>query len=238
MTNAGFGKLLKNTRYQTRVLIGRFPVVLPLFRVIPRYRPRVVTKETEICIEGFPRCGNSFFVNVFREWNPGVRMAHHLHIPAQVVRAVQLGIPCIVLIRKPIDALASLLIIDERLSVGIAIRSYLDFYRRILPLRPFLVIADFQEVTTHPEKIIHRVNHKFRCSFASHPFTETLKAQIFEKLKEHHGNAAQPRYQIPVPMLEKQDRKRALVPKIQRSPWIQEAYELYQAFLQGPKDPP
>ena len=87
---------------------GRHPAIyFNLYRLL-RTREnfeRAVTPDTQLVIEGFPRSGNTFarraFVMAQDERFDKTRIARHLHVPAQVVRAARWQIPTLVLIRKP-----------------------------------------------------------------------------------------------------------------------------------------
>jgi hypothetical protein len=60
---------------------------------------RSVSRTTQLVIEGYPRLGNTFAVVAFLQaQKEDVRIAHHLHAPAQVIRAARWRIPTIVLI--------------------------------------------------------------------------------------------------------------------------------------------
>jgi len=85
--------------------------LFPLQTAARGHRARAVDRATELVIEGFARSGNTFAVAAFSLAQPRpVRLAHHLHAPAQVLLAARMGIPCIVLVRDPVDAVASRLI--------------------------------------------------------------------------------------------------------------------------------
>ena len=77
-------------------MLGRSGRLFPLLTKGPRTRPDLMVRRgTEICIEGFPRSGNTFAVYAFELWNPGSQVAHHLHAPGQFVRALRLSVPCV-----------------------------------------------------------------------------------------------------------------------------------------------
>ncbi|MDQ3796648.1 MAG: hypothetical protein M3294_03480, partial [Pseudomonadota bacterium] len=57
-----------------------------------------------------------------------VRIAAHLHVPAQVIRAAQCHIPTLALLRKPKDAVISLALRDPMISFRHALRYYIAFY--------------------------------------------------------------------------------------------------------------
>jgi hypothetical protein len=66
-----------------------------------KYKRLLADKYTDVCIEGYPRCANSFAFNKFDSWNPGLKFARHLHIPHNVKQSVALGVPVSLLIRFP-----------------------------------------------------------------------------------------------------------------------------------------
>ena len=55
---------------------------------------------TDICIDGYPRSANSFTVRMFRKANPEAVIAHHTHSVANIKKAIECGIPVVVLIRN------------------------------------------------------------------------------------------------------------------------------------------
>jgi hypothetical protein len=98
---------------------GSHPTVyFSLYRLLRTRKDltRAVTPDTQVVIEGFPRSGNSFarraFIMAQEETFDVTRIAHHLHVPAQIVRAAQWRIPTLVLIRRPRDAVLSFAVWD------------------------------------------------------------------------------------------------------------------------------
>jgi len=150
----------------------------------PFMRKRIPSDRTDIVIEGFPRCANSFAVRAFRHANdPEERLwiATHLHSPAAVIVASRLAKPTLVLIRDPDRAVisqAALLVQRKTLprfygSVGQLseaergsmvqywTRRYCQYYQRLMPVKQHLVIGRFEEVTSNFSDIIDRFNRKF-----------------------------------------------------------------------------
>jgi len=143
-------RLLAKSRRKLRSLIDTHPrIYLLLCQVRPKTRQITVFKDTEIVIEGFPRSANTFAVAAFTfaQGRP-VKIARHLHASAQVIEAVRREIPCIVLIRKPRDAVLSLLVREPHILPEQAPKDYIRFYRSIAPYRGKFVVGRFEEVTT------------------------------------------------------------------------------------------
>lgn len=148
---------------------------------------RFVTEDTDIVIEGFPRTANTFAVAAFivAQQKP-VRIAHHTHKAIQVIRAVQLGKPTIVVIRKPIDAVASLTIRQPAFSLSQGLRVYSRFYKAISPHRSGYIVAEFTEVTNDFGKVVERVNRQFGTVFQTYLHNEESLARTFELISEMH----------------------------------------------------
>ncbi len=130
----------------------------------------VVTKDTDIVIEGFPRSANSFAVYAFRLAqdslpNPNLKIAHHLHASAQIKRAVKLNIPIILLLRNPKDAVLSVVIKAPFITFNQALKDYIKFYSSIVKLSKKYVLATFEDVTNDFGKVIEKVNKFYNKQF-------------------------------------------------------------------------
>ena len=74
--------------YEGKTILARSPTLaLPVARLRGHGEP--FDPGVDIVIEGFPRSANSVAVHAFRvAQDRPVRIAHHLHAPAQVIAAV------------------------------------------------------------------------------------------------------------------------------------------------------
>ena len=179
-------KSLLKYRHIVRLMVDRYPsIYLTLCRIRPKTRQITVSKDTEIVIEGFPRSANTFAVAAFTfaQGRP-VKIARHLHAPAQVIEAVRRGIPCIVLIRKPRDAVLSLLVREPHISAEQALKDYIRFYRTVVPYRDKFVVGRFEEVTTNFGEVIRRVNARFGTNFKPFEHTEENLQKVFQIVDE------------------------------------------------------
>src|SRR4029079_13076554 len=97
----------RNLAYRARYLVNAYPA---LYMPMGRFRHRhssdyCVGPGTEIVIEGFGRAGSTFAWLAFMSaQDRPVRTAHHTHAAAQVITAVRLGKPTLVIVRPPTDA--------------------------------------------------------------------------------------------------------------------------------------
>ncbi len=136
-------------------------------RIQTSWRTPAATQETEIVIDGFPRSGNTFVTVAFllAQQRP-VNIAHHLHSPFQSIRAWDLGVPSLVPIREPIDAVASLCVTQAWRDPVSAPREYGDYYQRI---NDWPVIANFNRVTTDLSTVVAEVSSRFGSGFNAPP---------------------------------------------------------------------
>jgi hypothetical protein len=178
-------KLLQ-ARWELRSIAGTRPAISSV--LIRRSGVRI-GPATDIVIEGFPRCGNTFAVNAFLFDQPDMRVAHHVHVPAQLIEAVRRGIPALSLTRDPEEAVLSLVIRLPHLSIRQALRAFVRFHEPLLAYRAGIVVADLSEVIEDFGAPIRRVNHRFGSSFAEFHPTEENVAQVLARVDESDRSA-------------------------------------------------
>ena len=127
-------------------------------------------------------------------------IAHHNHVPAPILNAVRWGLPTVVLIRDPVETIISnrglqLQIgavegrdMSQRVSYDTQLRTWMQFYRRIAPVRDEVVVASFEVVTEDFGTVIDAVNERFGTAFARFEHTE----EAIEDLRESYGYHALP----------------------------------------------
>lgn len=166
-------------------------------------RNRVAVRETEIAIEGFQRCANSFAVQAFRSVNETsgqLRIATHLHSPANIYQSIHYNVPTMVLIRDPDECIVSWLALAmqlgklqmESLSEQNQMRRmcywtqrYTQFYQRLMKVRTAFVAVDFTNVVTDFGICIDRLNAHFGTAFNRFEHTAEAEQAIFNKSKVH-----------------------------------------------------
>lgn len=220
---------IRSAWFATRFLLGSHAVTFPLLRYAPAPYARVMVEAgMDACIEGLPRSANSFGTIYFRRQNPDSRIAHHMHMPMQFVRAAALGVPCAVLIREPLPNLTSLLIAyDGRLSQDLAFRTYIHYFRRIAEVRDQLALCRFQEVLDDPTVIARRLNEIAGGRFNTEPLD---RDQIIDELAAE--SAAQPSHGI-VPNEYKDSRKPAMTAALSGHGLLAEAEAAYAEVAAG-----
>lgn len=226
--------------YELKTRVAIHPILaLPVARV--RGHGKVIERNTEIVIEGFPRTGSSFAVAALRraQGRP-MKVAHHVHAPAQVMMAARWGIPAMVLIRAPEESILSMVIRNPGVAIRDAIKGYARFYRPLLPLRDSFVIAPFEEVTSDFGKVIGRINERFGMDFVPFGHTDENAASILAEIEADYLTRTPPgeRFEqiVPRPSEWRRRHKEELRRKY-REPALARARaavdSLYERFLTG-----
>lgn len=187
--STGVTPVLRRARARLRSSVGGRPsLFFALYGPSARTRRLGVTPASRIVIEGFPRSANSFAVVAFAlaqgESSEAPGVAHHLHVPAQVQRGIRLGIPTIVLLRHPVDAVASLLLREPWRTPDSCFGDYVGFYRAVsrCPESGY-VVGEFSEVTARFGRVIAAVNDRFRTRFRPFEHTEENVRAVFAELE-------------------------------------------------------
>jgi hypothetical protein len=237
---AALARRLRQGRFELKTLLGGYPrLYLPLAR---RWgRGEAVGPDTAFVIEGFPRSGNTFATAAIDvASSPKPVLGHHLHSPAQVIAAARRGIPTLVVIRRPEDAVLSLVIQQPHLSLRQALRAYLRFYRPLVPYRDRFVLATFDEVVGDFGAVTTRVNRRFGTSFESFEHTDENVRRALELIEEDNklrwGAGRDLELKGAVPSSERGRRKEALRAGYRADPLRrprERAQRLYESFTRS-----
>ena len=226
---------LRNAWFGTRYLLGSHRFTVPLLHLAPAPYSRVMVRPgMEVCIDGLPRSSNTFAGWAFLDQNPDADLAHHVHLPMQFRRAVDLGIPTAVLTREPLGNLTSLVITGENdLSHDIAFRVYLHYHRWARNLRDRLVICTFDEVVEDPSIVARRLNSRFGTSFRADPMDDAGKQRIIDSLEENEQQMGSRPAHATIPTEWKESRKPAVRAELERHELLPAARALYEDLASG-----
>lgn len=164
-------------KFEVRSWLAREPLLAPAHQLIVwwtqwKVRPYIDVREcrvdrtTEFVLDGFQGSGNSFATVAFKhsQQRP-VRLAHHLHAPAQIIKAVEYGLPTLITLRDPTGAVISLTSRWPYITVAQALRSYVRFYEKIEPYADGCILSPFEYTTRKLDVVIAAVNRRYDCSF-------------------------------------------------------------------------
>lgn len=122
-------------------------------------------KHSNIVIDGFPRCANTYATYAFDiAQDKRLSIAHHIHKKSQFLVAEEYGIPAILLIRNPIDCISSLLIRQPKYEPLTLFKGYYYLYHGLLKHDGYIV-AEFKDVLNNYGNLIAKVNLKFAANF-------------------------------------------------------------------------
>lgn len=175
--------LASRARHRLRTRVAEYPsLYLPFARrKYPGPSPEVISPETELVIDGYTRSATTFAVYALQLSQPKpVRLAHHLHAPAQLIEAARRGVPALVLIREPQGAILSQVVREPWVTVSGALIAYSRFYKCLLPYRDRFVVGEFEQVTNDFGDVIRRLNTRFRTSFAEFEHTESSVREVLD----------------------------------------------------------
>jgi hypothetical protein len=173
-------------RHHLRRPLARTPYVWDL-AMLSRgsKRQTLARRDTAIVIDGFLRSGNTFSVAAFLVANgDDLHIGRHLHGAPHLLRAARLGVPAILLVRRPHDAVASYLIRRPTLSAEDALLEYLDMYRTAWRARDDFVVGRFDQVVSDFGAVIEAVNARFGTHFAPYVPTADNEARAFAIVEE------------------------------------------------------
>lgn len=204
MSNQDLSKFWSRIIFRLGIQISVFPTIYyPLRQITGRADHRSVQHDTEIVLEGYPRSANSTTRIAFDQRQPGqIKIAHHLHHAAQVLRGVSWKIPTVVLIRYPKDAVLSYLALAREdvarngpgarskvndLEIEDALYYWIKYYSAILPVIGDIVIAPFHLLIDDVGPMIRAVNAKFGTTF-----NPNIAEDVAEKKRYHIKFHAKP----------------------------------------------
>ena len=215
--------VLAGVAYAAKARIAEVPALaLPFARV--RGRGEVISRDTDVVIESFPRCASSFAVAAFRlaQEPRAMRIANHTHMPAQVLVAARRGVPALVLMRDPEAAVLSHVIhtptvYDHRLAARVrpvprtaAARAGRVRRRRVRGGRGRL------------RAVIRRMNERFGTSFTPFEHTaanlERLSREIDSDYRSRARSADELERIIPRPSASREVLKDRLREEYRRAP--------------------
>lgn len=168
---------------------GRYPsIFFPLYKILApntHIKECLLDDKSELVIEGFPRSANTFSVVAFRQaQGRHVRMAHHLHVEAQIIEGVKRNIPVIALIREPKDSIRSLMVMYPGINVDKELSRYIEFYQRVERVKSKIVVGRFEDVISNYAKIISEVNYKFGKNYKLFHNTDSEVKSVYSEIEE------------------------------------------------------
>jgi hypothetical protein len=234
-------KPISNLRFGIANRLGYFPAIFfPLMRfrkwLWPAKGAALLDRFTDVVIEGFFRCGNSFAVRAFIcAQDAPVRVANRTHAPATVIVAARRRLPILILIRNPVDTVTSLMLKKPFGTVPQYFNYYTNYYRSIESYRQDFLLADFAEITEDYGSIVQRLNKRFNTAFVPFKHTEENVREVFSIIAMNDKRAEKGdvlRYSTP--NKSKEERKRLIRQQVSSAEFDREradAEAVYRRFV-------
>lgn len=191
-------RILHKAKFEIRSAIAREPALSLLqrpliwwqqYKILRYYQNKgasikecVVGVHTDFVLDGFQGSANSFAADAFlaSQTRP-VMVAHHMHSPSQITKAVRLDLPTLVTIRDPVGACLSLTSRWPYVSMHQALRSYVGFYGTLEPHVEGIIFSPFNLTTKHLDASIAAVNERFGTDF------DLTDASAIKRMQAEHG---------------------------------------------------
>ena len=217
----------KNLRFLAGTSIGNSNLLFPLNYYREKCKSKIIYPDSDCCIEGFQRSGNSFFFILFKRKNKSVKIAHHMHASEQLIRAIKYNVPRILLIREPIEVVASLLAWDTKLKIRTALKAYISFHKKLMPYVQQLFIVSFEDVTAKPVDVVQAFNTRFETNFVLPEYTDEQLDTFKERVLSRNIATSSP---LPTP--EKDKLKEGFRVQIKNHSVLTEAIKVYEQIYE------
>lgn len=186
--------MIENIAASVRRIIIRHPFLY--FSIVGR-RESVkrlrAHRDSSLVVEAFPRSANttSMFALYYAQ-GKSIKVGHHLHVPAHIVYAVKNNIPCLVIMRQPLDCIASLMVMRKGGNPKNLIKDYISFAQVVKENLDQVVVVDFQRVIAEGlGYAVGLVNERYNTSFIeptnSPEEVGWVKERILELNAKHSG---------------------------------------------------
>ena len=143
-------------------------------------------RDSELVVEAFPRSANTTSMYaLFYAQGSSFKVGHHLHVSAHIKYAVSRDIPCLVIMRNPLDCVASRMVMKKGGVAKDIVKDYIDFSKSVQRLRTKLVIVGFEDVIKEGLGFaIEEVNVKFATDFCKPDASEEEKAWVDQQVRK------------------------------------------------------
>ncbi|MCW2494955.1 MAG: hypothetical protein JWQ77_879 [Jatrophihabitans sp.] len=173
-----------------------------------------VTKDCALVMDGYPRSGNSYARATFQYANGyDLPISTHAHSHRMPELGAKRGLPTIVLIRPPRDAIASARHFEPDVAVAASIAAYRRYYEPVLAFVDKVLVVPFADVITDMGAVINRCNERFGTHFApwvSTPEGEAAVAKMIDDATEIFAPQGRFDAMVSRPSAVRQDRARLL----------------------------
>jgi hypothetical protein len=175
-------------KYRLLYFVNAYPAIyMPIARIkYRRLNDLLVDWDTDLVIEAFGRSGTTFanFAFLSAQDRP-VKTVHHTHAAAQIITAVRMRIPTMVIVRPPLESALSHMA-RHRIPARPTLVAWIRYHQRILPYLGSIVITTFEGMTKDFGAVIERINRTFGTSFRVWQHTKENEEHVFEQIRKRN----------------------------------------------------
>jgi hypothetical protein len=161
----------------------------------------------DLLVDGYPRSANSVTGAAFELSQPATKVIYHRHLPPLVGRAVHQGVPVCLLIRRPIDAIASWCIYDGY-PIEQAIDYYSDYYEAVSRWANRTAVVTFEEAISDFPSVVRRVALIYGVKLAVPEMTPAFSDAVDRKVLQLPFGGDE--LKVPLPNLRRADLVRTI----------------------------
>lgn len=200
-----------------------------------RYSVDVFDSNYDIAFDGFARSGNTYgsrMISVTQ--HDRVKVLTHTHLPPYLIRGLQLNKPVCLTLRNPEDSIVSFVLFSQR-PIDRVIKSYIDFYRVMLPHRERLLVLPFPVITRDFATVLRLINYRFGMKLEIPKDPSVYEKEVFERIDHFFTNEPGGYHPLRVgrPHPEREAKKaeiHALLTDPRHATLLKECHELYDTF--------
>ena len=177
------------------------PVLYKFFiRTFNRHKSHlIISSNTELVIDGFPRSANTFSVVAFElSQYRSVNIAHHTHAPATIIEGCRRNLPVVLLIRDALSSVSSAAVFTGAQPFSL-LNEWVWFYKSCLPFKDKLIVASFDQVIKDYDNIITKINKNFNLNYRPFYNDENMLASVKNRIERIAKKHNQSDYQVAWP---------------------------------------
>ena len=129
---------------------------------------KMINSNTKLLFDGYPRSGNTYALFLIRKIFNREDVAHHFHAVAPIKIALKLDLKIIIIIRHPLDAIASFYLkkFEKKLKVPkevnvklmrVMVQDYIAYYSYVEKVKENLFILKFDSLINSPEITMKKI---------------------------------------------------------------------------------
>lgn len=201
-------------------------------------RRHLATREKDLCLEGYPSSGTSYFNVILHYLRPDLKIAHHTHSLANIRMALFHQMPVVVPIREPTQAVASTVVRfgkgNSREVINKYLQDYHVWYQFVLNHLDQICVVPFTLLVADLEKTLAYLSRETGLVFPC-PDVEKAdrEARIYMKVwNREYGEEGK----ISLPSADREAAKGALLEEMEGLDTAAQALTVYQTVRERIQD--